>query len=69
MTHYAAPGDVVKVHPDVVHNGHRLGGLLLTVVAVHHTVELEATQWTGGTPIHLNAADVDLAYHQYRRTA
>lgn len=60
-----APGDVVKVHADVTRDGHSLGGALLTVVQVHHTVELDATQYTGQRPIHLPATDVDLAWHQW----
>lgn len=69
MTRHATPGDVVKVHPDVIHDGRRLGGLLLTVVAVQHVVELDATQWTGDRPIHLNADQVDLVHHNFGRAS
>jgi hypothetical protein len=58
-------GDVLRVHPGVLVEGRDLGGIHLTVKATTESAaaaEFDATEVTGGRPIHLLASDVDLVY-------
>lgn len=58
-SHAPHPHDVVRVHPGIHAGGHHLGGMHLTVTAVHDTL-LDLAEWTGATPITLPASDVDV---------
>lgn len=58
-THPAHARDIVRVHPGITRDGHNLGGMHLTVTAVHDTL-LDLAEWTGATPITLHATDVDV---------
>lgn len=56
-----APYDVVAVCAGVVIDGHRYESVRLTVTAVSvDGREIDATEWTGGPPIHLGEAQFRL---------
>lgn len=55
------PYDVVAVCPGVVIDGHKYESVRLTIIAVSlDGTEIDATEWTGGPPIHLGAAEFRL---------
>jgi hypothetical protein len=60
-TRKPAPYDVVAVCAGVVIDGHRYESVRLTVTAVSlDGREIDATEWTGGPPIHLGEAQFRL---------
>jgi hypothetical protein len=57
------PQDIVRVHPGVMVDGRNLGGMHLTVTATVTLIELDATEFAGGKPIHLLSSQVDVVHH------
>lgn len=57
--HPAHRGDIVRVHPGIIIDGHNLGGMHLTV-QTERVGELIATEWTGGPLKIVPRADVDV---------
>jgi hypothetical protein len=59
-THPAHARDIVRVHPGIHAHGHHLGGMHLTVTAVHDDTLLDLAEWTGSPLVTLPASDVDV---------
>ena len=63
----STPGDVIRVLAGLDGSGHDITGMYLTVVSISPGA-VEATLWTGATPVHLGAHQIRTIHHEYRRT-